>query len=232
MASSEDAIVTAAEVAGPQLRRAAILTSRLGIVQAILLVVSVWLSTFVPDATAHDAELIAFYESDDRRLAVIVGLYLMPFSAIAFLWFAVALRMWAQRSTDKIDALLSNVQLFSAIVFISLLLAGAAASTVPAITVEFGTAPFDPATAREFPQFGSALLVVLSMRMAAMFVFTTSNITRRHELLPRWFALTGFAVGLFLLLSASLNPWLVLVFPAWVLVLSVLLLLRARQMPH
>jgi hypothetical protein len=125
--------------------------------------------------------------------------------------------------------LLSNVQLFSAIVFITLLLAGAAASTVPAITMELGTAPFDPTSAREFPQFGSALLVVLSMRLAAMFVFTTSNITRRHGLLPRWFAVTGFAVGLILLLSASLNPLLVLVFPSWVLVLSVLLLLRARR---
>jgi hypothetical protein len=125
--------------------------------------------------------------------------------------------------------LLSNVQLFSAIVFITLLLAGAAASTVPAIIMELGTAPFDPTSAREFPQFGSALLVVLSMRLAAMFVFTTSNITRRHGLLPCWFAVTGFAVGLILLLSASLNPLLVLVFPSWVLVLSVLLLLRARR---
>jgi hypothetical protein len=231
MASSEYAIPTSAEADGPPLRRAAILTARLGIIQAILLLVSVWLLTYIPGATASDAELVAFYESDDRRLAVLAGLYLMPFSAIAFLWFAVALRMWAERSTAKLDVLLSNVQLFSAIVFISLLLAGAAASTVPAITMEFGTAPFDPANARQFPQFGSALLVVLSMRLAAMFVFTTSNISRRHGLLPRWFAFTGFAVGLFLLLSASLNPLLILVFPAWVLVLCVLLLLRARQIP-
>jgi hypothetical protein len=230
MVSSEEAGVTAAKAEGPSLRRAAILTARLGIVQAILLLVSVWLLTYIPDATASDVELVAFYESADRRFAVLVGLYLMPFAAIAFLWFAVALRMWAERSTAKIDVLLSNVQLFSAIVFITLLLAGAAASTVPAIITELGTAPFDPTSAREFPQFGSALLVVLSMRLAAIFVFTTSNITRRHGLLPRWFAVTGFAVGLILLLSASLNPLLVLVFPSWVLVLSVLLLLRARQM--
>ena len=231
MNSSEDAILMQREADGPLRRRAAILTARLGIIQAVLLLVSVWLLTYIPDATSSDAALVAFYESDDRRLAVLVGLYLMPFSAIAFLWFAVALRMWAERSTAKVDALLSNVQLSSAIVFITLLLAGAAASTVPAITMELSSAPFDPTTAREFPQFGSALLVVLAMRLAAMFVFTTSNITRRHGLLPRWFTVTGFAVGLVLLLSASLNPLLVLVFPAWVLVLSVLLLLRARQMP-
>ncbi len=231
MASSEGAVFATGEAADRLRRRAAILTARLGIVQAVLLVVSVWLLTIIPDATASDEELVAFYESDDRRLAVLVGLYLMPFSAIAFLWFAVALRMWAERSTDKLDALLSGVQLSSAIVFISLLLAGAAASTVPAITMELSTAPFDPTAARQFPQFGSALLAVLSLRLAAMFVFTTSNIIRRHRLLPSWFTVTGFAVGLLLLLSASLNAFLVLVFPAWVLVLSVLLLLRARQMP-
>ncbi len=49
--------------------------------------------------------------------------------------------------------------------------------------------------------------------------------------MPRWFILSGFAVGLFLLLSASLSPFLILVFPIWVLVLSVLLLLRARSLP-
>jgi hypothetical protein len=231
MAASEDTSITQAEAEGLTRKRAAILTARLGIIQAVLLLVSVWLLTSIPTATASDADLVAFYESDDRRLAVLVGLYLMPFSAIAFLWFAVALRMWAERSTAKVDALLSNVQLFSAIIFITLLLAGAAASTVPAITMELSGEPFDPTTARDFPQFGGTLLVVLAMRLAAMFVFTTSSITRRHGLLPRWFALVGFAVGLFLLLSASLNPLLVLVFPAWVLVLSVLLLVRARQMP-
>jgi hypothetical protein len=40
--------------------------------------------------------------------------------------------------------------------------------------------------------------------------------------------LIGYAVGLLLLLSATFSPLLVLVFPSWVLVLSVILLRVAR----
>ncbi len=216
----------------PASRRAAILTARLGVIQATLLLVSFWLLTRVPGPRSPDAEFVDFYESDKRRLVVLVGLYLLPFAGIAFLWFAVALRMWLSRSLGSEDALLSNVQLVSAIVFITLFLAGAAASTVLAVSVEFADYPVDPGAARQFPQFGSALVLVFGMRMAAMFVFTTSSIARRHGLLPRWFIWAGYLVGLFLLLSATLNRLLVLVFPVWILILSVILLLKARRLPR
>jgi hypothetical protein len=123
------------------------------------------------------------------------------------------------------------VQLVSAILFIALFLSGAAASTVLALSIEFTDAPIDPGTARLFPEFGSALLLVFAMRMAAMFIFTTSSIARNHSLLPRWFIWAGYVVGAFLLLIATFSEWLVLVFPAWILVLSVLLLMKARQLP-
>jgi hypothetical protein len=202
------------------------------VIQAVLLLVSFWLLTRIPGPRSPDAEFIAFYESDKRRLVVLVGLYLMPFAAIAFLWFAVALRMWLSRSLGSENALLSNVQLVSAIIFIALFLAGAAASTVLAVSVEFSDYPVDPGAARQFPQFGSALLLVFGMRMAAMFVFTTSGIARRHGILPRWFIWSGYIVGLFLLLSATLNRLMVLVFPVWILVLCVILLLKARRLPR
>jgi hypothetical protein len=54
---------------------------------------------------------------------------------------------------------------------------------------------------------------------------------RSARILPRWFTLAGFAVGLFLLLSASFEAWFVLVFPAWLLVLTAILLHRAFQIP-
>jgi hypothetical protein len=216
----------------PPARRAAILTARLGVIQALLLLASFWLLSGVPGPKATDQEMLAFYSSGQTRLVVIAGLYLMPFAGIAFLWFAIALRMWISTSTSREDALLSNVQLVSAIVFIALFFAGAAAQSVLAVTVEISNAPVEVVLGRQFPQYGSALLLVFAMRMAAMFVFTTSNIARKYEILPRWFIWLGFVVGLFLLLSASLSRVLVLVFPAWVLSLSILLLLRARDLPR
>jgi hypothetical protein len=48
------------------------------------------------------------------------------------------------------------------------------------------------------------------MRMAAMFVFTTSAIGRPAGILPRRFAYAGFAAGGFLLLTATFTPLFVL----------------------
>jgi hypothetical protein len=207
------------------------LTAALGAAHAILLLISYWLLSGVPQPGASDAEIIAFYGSDDRRLVVLVGLYLMPFAGIAFLWFIVALRMWIAHSASRENALLSNIQLVSGIVFIGLFFAGAGATATLATSVEFADAPIDPVMARQFPQYGNALLFVFAMRMAAMFVFTTSSIGRAAGILPRWFTWTGFGVGLFLLLSVSFYPALVLVFPIWLLALSVILLSRARGIP-
>jgi hypothetical protein len=216
---------------GHSLRRAGILTAAMGIIHAVLFLAAVWLITRAPGPQASYAELSEFYSSDERRVLLLAGLYVMPFAAIAFLWFVVALRMWIAHSTRRVDALLSNVQLLAGIIYIALFLVAAAASSSLAASVEFISAPIDPTIARQFPQFSNTLTVVLAMRMAAMFVFTTSNIGRASKILPRWFAFAGFVVGLFLLLSASISPFLVLVFPIWVLTLSVILLLRARQIP-
>ena len=78
----------------------------------------------------------------------------------------------------------------------------------------------DPVVAHQFPEFGSTLMIVFALRMAAMFVFTTSTIGRGGRVMPAWFAWSGYFVGVFLLLSASLEPWLALVFPIWLLVLE------------
>lgn len=211
-------------------RRAAILTARLGIVQALLLLTAYWLLAQAPGPRATDAEIVDFYSSDRRWMVVAAGLYLMPFAGIAFLWFVVALRMWI-RITSREDALLSNVQLVSGIVFIALFFAAAAAESVLAAGMDSPQAVIDPSIARQFPHYGSALLLVFAMRMAAMFVFTTSSIGRKHQILPGWFVWIGYGVGLFLLLSATIDALLVLVFPVWVLVLSFFLLARARSFP-
>ena len=83
---------------------------------------------------------------------------------------------------------------------------GAAASSVLTASIEFAGAAPDPVAARQFPIFGQTVVLFFAMRMAAMFVFTTSAIGRSAKVLPRWFALAGFAVGLFLLLTASFVP--------------------------
>jgi hypothetical protein len=216
---------------GRSLRRAATLTAGLGGAHALLFLLCFWLLSDVPGATASDAEIAAFYGSDEERRVALVSLYLGPFAGIAFIWFLVALRMWVEGRARRVNVLLSNIQLVTGIVYVALWFAALAANSVLAASVEFVEGDIDPEVARHFPQYGNALLFVFAFRMAAMFVFTTATIGRTSGILPRWFALSGYAVGLFLLLSAGFEPWFALVFPLWLLALSAILLRRARQIP-
>jgi hypothetical protein len=214
------------------LRKAAFLTAGVGIAHAVLFLLAIWLLSDAPGAEATNEEILDYYSSDEQRRPLLVALYVMPFAGIALIWFIVALRMWISGQVRRENVLLSNVQLVSGILYVALFFAGSAASSVLAASVEFADGPVDPVVARQFPQFGSALLFVFGMRMAAMFVFTTTNIFRHAGIMPRWFALAGFVVGLFLLLSASFNRALVLVFPIWMLVLCLLMLDKARRIPR
>lgn len=216
---------------GRSLRQAATLTAIVGVVFSGLFTVAVWLTAGIPGPLASNDDIYDYYASG-RTLPVAVGLYVMPFAGIAFLWFVVALRMWAAASGRRRNALQSNLQLVSGVLFVALFFVGAAASAVLAVSVQFADGPVDPVTARQFPIFGQVVILFFAMRMAAMFTFTTSAIGYRARILPRWFALVGFVVGMFLLLAASLTPLLVLVFPAWILVLSLILLRNARQIPR
>jgi hypothetical protein len=155
----------------------------------------------------------------------------MPFAGIAFVWFMVALRMWISSHGRPENVLHANIQLVSGILYVGLFFAAGAAAATAAASAEFESAQIAPINTGQFPRYGSTLLFVFAVRMAAMFVFSTSNIARSTGTLPRWFGVTGFAVGLFLLLSATFSRVLVMVFPLWILLLSTLLLLRARKIP-
>jgi hypothetical protein len=216
---------------GHSLRRAAFLTAGVGALYALLFLASLWLISSQPGPDASDAQLLAFYQSAAPRRLILVGLYLMPFAGIAFIWFIVALRMWIRGTSRREDLLLSNVQFVSGIVFVALLFASGGAAAASAASVEFTSAPVDVIIARQLPSLSNTLLFVFAMRMAAMFTFTTSTIGRDTGALPGWFVVVGYLVGLFLLLSATFSEVLVLVFPAWVLGLSVMLYLRARRIP-
>ena len=215
-------------------RRAAMLTAVIGLVHALLLIsADLLLMTRTPGVKASDEELVAFYlDPGERRVVVVAGLYLLPFAAIAFIWFLVALRMWISASAPRVNLLLSNVQLVCGIVYTTLMLAAGGALSVVATSVELSDEPVDPLLARQLPQYGASLFLVFALRMAAMFVLTSTNLGRISGILPRWFIYVGFVVALVLLLTASLNSWLTLVFPAWIIAFCVILIDRARRIPR
>jgi hypothetical protein len=72
---------------------------------------------------------------------------------------------------------------------------------------------------------GAALILVVAPRLQAVFIFTTSTVIMRSRVLPSWLAVIGYLSGLVLFLLPLVTQPAGLLFPAWVLVVSVVLLL-------
>jgi hypothetical protein len=68
--------------------------------------------------------------------------------------------------------------------------------------------------------------------MAGMFTISTATIALRIAIMPRWIALLGYACAFVLLLGAGFIPWTELLFPLWVLVVSVNILAASLHAAH
>lgn len=212
-----------------EFHHAARLTGLVGVAFAILFVVSVIAFSEAPRPDATDADVTAFYQAGNHQLVRLGGLYLLPLAAIAFLWFVASLHAWVELSGRPIDRLMSTVQMLGGVSFVTLSLAAAAAATVASFSYEQYV--LNPDLARQFPLFGRTLLVVFGMRMAALFVMSTAKLGHGSGLLPGWFQWLSIAVALVLFASASLNVWLTLIFPLWVVLLCALIWLRRSLRP-
>ena len=66
---------------------------------------------------------------------------------------------------------------------------------------------------------------VFAIRMAGMHMIVIGTIWIRTAVMPRWLALVTFILALVLLISITFLPWVTLVFPSWVIVISVYILI-------
>ena len=77
-----------------------------------------------------------------------------------------------------------------------------------------------------------ALLNLFAMKMAGVFMFSTCTIGLRTALFPRWVAFSGYACALLLLVVIANWRWITLVFPIWVLLVSLQNLLTEFRSRH
>jgi len=161
-----------------------------------------------------------------RRAALEIALNLIPFSGIAFLWFIGVLR---DRIGQREDRFFATVFLGSGLLFVAMLFV--AAAVAGGIFAEAGRPSGPPsADALALSRDVTALLLnVYSMRMAAVFTLTTVTIARRTEIVSRWLTVAGTVAALVLLVGVGFSPWVELLFPAWILALSVDILVAGRK---
>ena len=70
---------------------------------------------------------------------------------------------------------------------------------------------------------------VYGIKMAGVFMLSTSTILLRSAIVPRWIAFLGYGLGAILLLSIGVILWIPLVFPLWVFLSVLPYSLRIRE---
>jgi hypothetical protein len=151
----------------------------------------------------------------------IVPAYLLPFAGIAFLWFIGVVRDLIGAHEDQFFA---TVFLGSGIVFVAMVFAAASVLT-GLLTLAQPTGP----NAELGQSIARAMFYMFGARSAGVFTLVTSTIVLRIGALPKWAALVGLAVGLVLLLGVQAFDMVILLFPLWVGLMSVLLLTRSSE---
>jgi len=186
-----------------------------GILFAILMITSlvlIWIS--VPFDPQEDGGWLTANWS-----TVSLALNLVPFAGIAFLWFIGVVRDRLGQAEDRFFA---TVFLGSGLLFLAMLFASAAVAggtiriygTAPSQLIESGLYTFGRNVTYE-------IMNVYTLKMAGVFMLTTCTLSLRTRILPRWIIFLGFILALFLLLSLGLVNWAPLVFPLWILLISV-----------
>ena len=153
-----------------------------------------------------------------RRTAVDLALSLIPFAGIAFLWFVGVVR---DRIGHREDRFFATVFLGSGLLFVAMLFVTAAVAGGLLAAASRSSSPPGPDVLALGRDVTGLLLNVYSMRMAAVFTLTTVTIARHTEIVSRWLTVTGVVVALALLFTISFSDWIELLFPAWILALSI-----------
>jgi hypothetical protein len=161
-----------------------------------------------------------------RRTLIRLSLHLVPFAGAAFLWFIGVVREQVGAVEDR---LFSTVFLGSGLLFLAMLFQGAVTSTALMEMLSGSNVNADVyAFGRGTTQ---ALISVYAMRMAAVFTLSVSTLGLRTSAIPRWVCLLGYLVAVVLLLGSGERTWTPFLFPAWVLLLSVVILFTRPEVP-
>lgn len=193
-----------------------------GILFSMLLMASLILIRFsVPDSPSVPGEWI-----NDPILfsRIIIALNIIPFSGIAFLWFIGVVRDLIGEQEDRF---FSTVFLGSGLIFVAMLFASAG---LAGGLLSIFAADSRPQLSSDVLLYSRAItysiLYVYAMKMAGVFMISTATVGLRTEVVPRWLGWLGYFFAALLLLSISYWELMTLLFPLWILLLSIYILIQ------
>lgn len=182
--------------------------------------VLILIRTKMPEGVQDSADWL-----DRGQGAIATATVLMPFAGITFLWFIGVVRDGFGRLEDRFFA---TVFLGSGLLFLAMMFVATAAA---AALVASNKGVIDASAHAEVIEFGKMVVLSASktyaLRMAAVFMISLATIWLKTGLMPRWLVAVSYLVALALLIASDLNMWVTMAFPIWVLVVSVLILVRS-----
>jgi hypothetical protein len=197
-----------------------------GVIFSVLLIVLIWL---LRNSVPYDPLEPGKWLATDTKTAAL-ALNLIPFAGVAFLWFIGALR---DRLGQLEDRFFGTVFFGSALLFLAMLF-GAAASLGAAILAAFSMEPDVVANSGAF-QLARAMAYIImnvyAIKMAAVFMVSTSTVIVYTAIAPRWIAILGYALAVILLFGSYYIGWSFAVLPLWVLLISSHMLIDNFRQP-
>ena len=206
------------------LRRSRLTTPRAaaiaGILFSVLLITSIAIIRLSIPADPRDA---GQWLAGDVK-PVDLALTLLPFAGIAFLWFMGVVR---DRLGEHEDRFFATVFLGSGLLFLAMLFSSAAIAG--GIVIAYNASPTALLNSETYAFARAATYVILNtyaIKMAGVFMISTCTLFLRTKVTPRWMALLGYVLALLLLVSISHLSWIFLVFPLWILLISIYILIE------
>ena len=161
-------------------------------------------------------------DTNSGRVKLALGL--VPFGGIAFLWFIGVVR---DRLGDREDRFLSSVMFGSGLLYLAMTFT--AAALVGALIATYEAAPEQTITSGIYA-FDREVIFNISnsfgVRMAGVFMFSTGSIWLRSGAMPRWIIAITYLLAVGQLVGVGISLWSTMVFPIWVLIVSIHFLVR------
>ena len=198
-----------------------------GIIFSLLMITIFWLlRRSIP---ADPLEPGAWLAGNSKAAAL--ALNLVPFAGIAYLWFIGVLRDRLDRQEDRFFATVffGSALLFLAMLFVGAAIGGAlilvASSAEPRELIDSAIFRFARATVY-------VIMNVYAIKMAGVFMISTSTVVIYTAIAPRWIAFFGYFLAFILLIGSYYMSWSFAVLPLWVFLISIYILidnLRSQQ---
>lgn len=198
-----------------------------GIIYSILMISGMLLTINMFSDVPDEVDKIWLLEQADTARLVVT---LMPFTGIAFLWFTGVVR---DHLGDREDRFFSTIFLGSGIIQVVLLFiwGGTAGALFGSLTIAA-----DMLIDHDIFIFGFAFMNTIisnyALRMAGVYMFSIGTIWTRTGGMPRWLSIITYLLATGFLLFAGAFREARFLFPVWVFVVSVYILVINYRRSH